>query len=158
MLLISLLISFNVISYHHSYYPHEFLADIDLNLKNDPLKTSIHNLLTRKHTKIPGQQDEFGCSHRGKCYAHKKLNYKQAKKALFGKLHLEKDKSGEYFVKDVYCNIDYYSSHEVGKIGPNKIPNHNVVNCEHTWPQSRFNHFSKYQVSDLHHLFPTNSR
>ena len=45
-------------------------------------------------------------------------------------------------------------------MGPGKIPNSNVLNCEHTWPQSKFSgRFSKgLQKSDLHHLYPTDSR
>jgi endonuclease I len=40
------------------------------------------------------------------------------------------------------------------------IPPNGLINCEHTWPQSRFNpSLSKgMQKSDLHHLFPTDSK
>ncbi len=152
------LVNLYVLAFNHTYYPLEFISDVELQITNEPLKTSIHSLLTRRHTKVPGSHDLFGCSNKGKCYSHKKLNYRDARTALFGQLHLERDKGGEYFVHDVYCDIDYYSSSKVGRIGPNKIPNHTVINCEHTWPQSKFNHYSRYQKSDLHHLFPTNSR
>jgi deoxyribonuclease-1 len=90
---------------------------------------------------------------------HKKLNYKTAKKELFGKLHLEQDEDGRYFVKDVYCRKKYTSQFpSIGKVGPERIPNHTIVNCEHTWPQSKFKGRSSHQKGDLHHLFPTESK
>lgn len=39
------------------------------------------------------------------------------------------------------------------------IPNSNIMNCEHTWPQSQFGNLSKdTKKDDVHHLFPTDSR
>ena len=45
-------------------------------------------------------------------------------------------------------------------VGPGKIPNHQEINCEHTWPKSRFNpnESKNHQLTDLHHLYPTDSR
>ena len=88
---------------------------------------------------------------------HKTLSYKSARKILFGQLHLETNSRGKHFVTDVYCR------HKVGEssgVGPGRIPNNSVMNCEHTWPQSRFNRsMSKNsQKTDLHHLFPSDSR
>lgn len=87
---------------------------------------------------------------------HTILSYKQARRHLFGEIYLEK-KGSSYKVTDVYCEKDYTSS--VG-VGPGKIPNPNQLNCEHTWPQSRFNgrQSRSAQKSDLHHLFPTEAR
>ena len=157
-LLLLAILKLSVLSVNHSYYPLEFISDIENGISNEPLKTSIHDVLTRRHTRIRGSHDEYGCSNKGECYSQRKLSYKEARKYLFGRIHLEKNNSGEYFVKDVYCEIDYYSDGKVGRVGPNRIPNHNVLNCEHTWPQSQFNHHARYQISDLHHLYPTNSR
>jgi hypothetical protein len=83
------------------------------------------------------------------------FSYKEARRLLFGDIYLEK-KDGRYVVTDTYCEEDFNSS--VG-VGPGRIPNHNVINCEHTWPQSRFNgrQSRSAQKSDLHHLFPTKS-
>lgn len=83
------------------------------------------------------------------------FSYKEARRLLFGDIYLEK-KSGRYVVTDSYCEEDFNSS--VG-VGPGKIPNHNEINCEHTWPQSRFNGRQSRgaQKSDLHHLFPVKS-
>jgi len=80
------------------------------------------------------------------------LGYKKnAKKKLFGALHLERDGEG-YFVRDVYCGFIVRN-----KVGPNRIPINNEMNTEHTWPQSKG---SKREPArgDLHHLYPTNSR
>lgn len=80
------------------------------------------------------------------------LGYKRgAKPALFGFVDLQKDEEG-YFVKDVYCNFKIRN-----RVGPNRVPINNVMNTEHTWPQSKG---SKAEPArgDLHHLFPTDSK
>jgi deoxyribonuclease-1 len=84
------------------------------------------------------------------------LSYKEARKKLFGMLHLKRDIWGVY-VEDVYCQKKYRKSDGVG-VG--QIPNHQQINCEHTWPKSRFNKERPYnfQLTDLHHLYPSNSR
>lgn len=85
---------------------------------------------------------------------HKAVSYQQAKRHLFGSLHLEQDSQG-YYVKDHYCEKSYRSG-----MGPGAMPNQDELNCEHTWPQSKFtSRFpEKVQQADLHHLFPTDSR
>jgi len=80
------------------------------------------------------------------------LGYKKdAKKALFGKVYLETDDNGEYFINGVYCDFTVRTH-----IGPTKIPVNRVMNVEHTWPQSKG---AKREPArgDLHHLFPSNS-
>lgn len=93
---------------------------------------------------------------------HTSLGYKGARRYLFGDLDLKKDEHGDYYVKDVYCeqifdNDDFSSSNG---LGPMQIPDSNVLNCEHTWPQSRFvgGFSNEMQKSDLHHLFSTSSK
>jgi endonuclease I len=75
---------------------------------------------------------------------------------MFGKLFLKTDSNGVY-VNDVYCQKHFGA--EAG-IGVNTIPNQNQINCEHTWPQSKFSGlYSKdIQKADLHHLFPADSK
>jgi len=87
---------------------------------------------------------------------NKPLDYRQARKYLFGQLFLQ-EKQGHYFIKDAYCQKTYVESMGVG---PGKIPNYRLLNCEHTWPQSRFNSNEDRltQKGDLHHLFPVDSR
>jgi hypothetical protein len=80
------------------------------------------------------------------------LGYKRGSKpALFGSIDLKKDEKG-YYVKDVYCNILVRHG-----VGPRNQPNNNVMNVEHTWPQSKGAKREPFR-GDLHHLFPTDSR
>ncbi len=83
------------------------------------------------------------------------LGYDRARVLLFGSLSLERDQRG-YFIRDVYCGEIFRQ--EAG-VGPMQIPKNGLLNCEHTWPQSKFSHRfpEKTQKSDLHHLFPTSA-
>lgn len=90
-------------------------------------------------------------------WAGNQLNYREARQILFGELHLEY-REGQYYIKDVYCS-EYFGEGDFsdGKgPGPGLIPDHHILNVEHTWPQSRFS--KKYptnqQKTDLHGLFP----
>ncbi len=85
---------------------------------------------------------------------HKAVGYNPAKKFLFGQLHLVKGSEG-YYVKDLYCEINYTKG-----VGPGNLPDQNQLNCEHTWPQSKFTGAfpTELQKSDMHHLFPTDSK
>ncbi len=83
---------------------------------------------------------------------HYSISYKQARRSLLGHMAIIM-KNDNYFVKDVYCEADYMSP------GLGKIPNNNVINVEHTWPQSKFGGSDRRsQKSDLHHLYPTDSQ
>lgn len=118
------------------YYGSEFYEGYQNgNLKNEQLLGTLHQILAS---------------------SHKVLGYDKARRVLFGELFLEKI-SGSWAVKDVYCERTF-TSQELN-IGPGKIPDGNVINTEHTWPQSRFtSRFPKeMQKSDLHHLFPTDN-
>ena len=80
------------------------------------------------------------------------LGYRKGSKpALFGFVDLQRDEDG-YFIKDVYCNKKIRS-----RVGPNRIPNSNIMNAEHTWPQSKGSRREPFR-GDLHHLFPTDSK
>jgi deoxyribonuclease-1 len=81
-------------------------------------------------------------------------SYTVARTHMFGKLDLKQDHKG-YYVVDVYCGTTFRKN-----IRPGNIPNHEIVNTEHTWPQSKFSksHRKNVQKSDLHHLFPTDSK
>lgn len=78
----------------------------------------------------------------------KPVGYDNARIFLYSKLHITTDSRGT-FLKDVYCNQIQMTSNRSGNI-----------NCEHTWPQSKFNkEFDiETQKSDMHHLFPTNMK
>jgi len=145
------------------YYPTDIVETFeDSQLRDEELKDTIFNLLQESHQKNPGSADTLGCgSGTGQCYSQKSNSYKTAKKILFGKLHLEQKSDGEYEVFDVYCRKTFNKrSSKIGKVGPNQVPNHQVINCEHTWPQSKFSRkFNNgLQRGDLHHLYPTDSK
>ena len=73
---------------------------------------------------------------------HKDLGYNQARQVIFTTLDNHDGK--------VAC---VYTGREVTT---NKIPNSNDMNTEHTWPQSKG--ATGAAKSDLHHLFPTDSK
>ena len=140
----------------HHYYPNTFIKIVKDKGLSD-IKEDLFQILNQNHTRIRGERDILGCKPSlGKCYNQLSLGYKGARKVLFGTLHLQEDNKG-YYVKDVYCNKVIRSNKS--RIGPGRIPSHNVINCEHTWPQSKFSRsFPKgLQKSDLHHLYPTDS-
>ncbi|WP_052590568.1 endonuclease I family protein [Halobacteriovorax marinus] len=146
----------------HSYYPQSFQDAVERgDLDGERLKDELKKILTSRHQVNHGKADTLGCSSNSKdCYSHINLGYKTARKHLFGNMalgHLQKD--DEYYLYGVYCENKFTSSRNTGTIGPMSIPNSNVLNCEHTWPQSKFTRTqSGHQKSDLHHLFPTDSK
>ena len=117
-----------------NYFPKELQDKINSHLlKDDSLKAELFKAITNKH---------------------KAVGYSPAKKFLFGQLHLKQDSRG-YYVEDVYCKKEFTNG-----AGPGNVPDQNQVNCEHTWPQSKFTGGfpTETQKSDLHHLFPTDSK
>ncbi|MFN3455523.1 MAG: endonuclease I family protein [Pseudobdellovibrio sp.] len=148
------------------YYGEHFLSDYQSGqLKDSDLLDRLHVILKSTHIKNKGTYDTIGssCTKEGGCQAHTSLGYDLARKYLFGSIHLEQNSSGEYTVQDVYCE-KYFTNKDFGggnNIGPGTVPRSgDVLNTEHTWPQSRFtSRFSSHmQKSDLHHLYPTDSK
>lgn len=149
-----------------SYYPSNLRPVLEQSQQKDQeLKNTLFLILNSYHQKTTGAADQLveSCATEGdsNCYRQKSLGYDKARVYLFGQLHLFEDSQG-YYLEDVYCNKKLRNGDNGGKlkIGPMIIPSSNYVNCEHTWPQSRFtSKFAKeIQRSDLHHLFSTNSR
>lgn len=119
-----------------SYYPQNLAAQLQKHsLKNDLLKAELNKLTSSNQTV---------------------LGYDGARKILFGKLFLKNDGKG-YYISDVYCQKKFDQS---AGVAPGRIPEGTKINCEHTWPQSKFtgSYPKEMQKSDLHHLFPTDSR
>ncbi len=73
---------------------------------------------------------------------HSELGYTTARTIMFGSL----DNVGGW-VESVYTGFQLQTS---------GIPDHTVMNTEHTWPQSLFNGADSIRT-DLHHLFPCKS-
>ena len=121
-------------------------------------KKILFKILTKTHQINRNAPDSLvdTCSNSKTCYKHETLSYSVARSFLFGKMHLKEDDKG-YYVQDVYCEKNYRKRHGVS---PMRIPDHNIINCEHTRPQSKFtNTFSREtQKSDLNHLYPTDNK
>ncbi len=156
------------------YYGADFLkAYQDKSLTNEELRNTLYTILSSGHIKTANTPDEIvpNCGsaimsvdgEAKKCVQHTSLGYDKARKKLFGLIHLKQDTDGTYSVTDVYCEHKYTDADFKGQktFGPDMVPSSgNIVNTEHTWPQSRFTtRFPKeLQKSDLHHLFPTDSQ
>lgn len=131
LLLILCLVFFALTTFanQESFYPADFESQIKGGtLKEMPLRKYLLDLVSKDHHA---------------------LGYDKARQVLFGKLYLEQNGQG-YFLRDTYCHKEFTGPN----IGPMKIPDHNLINVEHTWPQSKYGaRDDKYKVCDLHHLF-----
>ncbi len=147
---------------HIAYYGNEFYRNVGYLWKNRKhftgikgryLKNWLFDILTKYHIPKKGHYDiiENYCSSAG-CYRHDPIDYRESRWVVFNELYLLNNSNGRYVV-DRYC-------HEKHNVNPNSLPNHTIINVEHTWPQSKFSsNFPKQtQKADLHHLFPVNSR
>lgn len=144
-----------------TYYPQDVLKKFnDPNISPQELREILYNTTAKIHVLRPGKQDTLAdtCPASAKCVSQRQdLSYTEARQIMFGELFLEDKGNGHYSLKDVYCNKEFNQSQGVG---PGSIPDSNVINCEHTWPQSKFS--TKFpanlQKTDLHHLFPVDMR
>jgi len=76
---------------------------------------------------------------------HIAVGYTAAREHIFEEIH---NKDG--YVEGVYTGL---------MIKTDSIPDPNVMNTEHTWPQSQFTSGeSSTKKCDIHHLFPTDSK
>lgn len=142
------------------YYGEDFLSFLQSphQKKQFDLKRELHRILKAVHLSSKKGADQLldTCPQKvtSACYSHQLLDYQEARRNLFGKLHLQQNSNG-YYIEDVYCETKFYPNIDVG---PNRIPDHRYLNCEHTWPQSKFGGLeAEYKKSDLHHLFPSDS-
>jgi deoxyribonuclease I len=152
------------------YYGSEFLTHYqDKSLRNDELKQALFTILSTGHVKHANTPDTIvpNCNSTGNiesvsCEQHHSLGYDQARMRMFGELYLQTLDNGQYGVKDVYCERIFTDLDFKGKptFGPGKMPSSgNIINTEHTWPQSRFSpKYKDFEKADLHHLFPTDSQ
>lgn len=90
---------------------------------------------------------------------HSPVSYNRARELIFGFLYLEGSSPQTYSLDIYYCNqtLTNKDFDKANQLAPMQIPDNNVVNVEHAWPQSHFTgQFSKsFQKADLHILFPT---
>lgn len=128
---------------HKKYYTDEFVEKLE-NFRASA--TDIRNQSAERESWIK----EFLYNEISK--GQKLFSYRVARQYLFGKLHLDNNRG--YEIEDQYCERYFTNG-----VGPMKIPDHTKINCEHTWPQSKFNSNESraFQKVDLHHLFPVDS-
>ncbi len=141
-----------------NYYGDQFYKDVAQGTKDKALVDALRAVLESRHAMNKSGMDTVPAScdsASSGCYQHRSIGYGSARKVLMGQLHLENN-SGQYSVKDVYCETVFTGANSVG---PGRVPPSSKLNTEHTWPQSRFNGSmgKDIQKSDLHHLFPTDS-
>lgn len=164
LLIISIVIS-PIVFAAHPYYPANLQQQLNQYLYLDDseklnLRSELFVVLDGIHQKQENQTDIIvkACPTNANCYAQNStMTYKEAREVMFGKIFLQKNSQQKYFVKDLYCEKEIT---EADGAGPLKIPNPNVANCEHTWPQSKFNRNMNVDMQkvDLHHLFPVDNR
>lgn len=164
LLMVSVFLSPFVLA-NHSYYPvtlqHKLNQYLHQNsLYEESLRQELFEVLDGLHQKVENAADLIvdECPDHATCYTQNRtMTYKEAREIMFGKLFLQKNSQNKYFIKDLYCEKNIS---EADGAGPNKIPNPNVANCEHTWPQSKFNRSMDIEMQkvDLHHLFPVDNR
>lgn len=145
------------------YYGEQFYQDMASGTANDALKVSIKRVLRSFHLKSESGLDQIVSSCKdSNCYTHISLGYDRARIFMMGVYYLKDQGQGNYAIYDVYCDKDKVTSDFVNGYppGPRVIPDGNILNTEHTWPQSRFSRrFDKnMQKSDLHHLYPTDNQ
>ncbi|MBK9322060.1 MAG: endonuclease [Bdellovibrionaceae bacterium] len=143
------------------YYGEKFYEELHGGAQDNGLLIRLKAVLKGYHMTRKGQLDEIGASCTGNCYIHTSIGYRGARYFLLSDFYLIKMPNG-YGVHDVYCHRDVTPEDfkRGNGAGPNRLPDDTVVNVEHTWPQSKFTgrHPIDTQKSDLHHLFPTNSK
>lgn len=143
------------------FYPQSTLVKFQDEKTNDAeLRSEIFSLGEKIHAIHSNSADTLHdvCPENANCIQQRRdMNYTEARQIMFGELFLEDHGKGKYTLKEVYCNIEL---DQTKGVGPGKIPNSSFVNCEHTWPQSKFSKQfpSELQKSDLHHLFPSDMR
>lgn len=132
-----------------SYYGANFSPNMSGNLKD-----ILYQILASRHGSSEGRPDVIGNCGSGNCYQHSPVGYSTARSILFGELFIERDSRGTY-VTEVYCDEKVYFRNvsDISRMD-------RIVNIEHTWPQSKFSaaYNKDLQKSDLHHLFPSNSK
>ncbi|MCK5884488.1 MAG: endonuclease [Bacteriovoracaceae bacterium] len=107
---------------------------------NDILSNGDLDQMYKPLTNLCGE--EFRSKLRKIMSTNKDLGYKGARNAFFGEID---NVNGEV------CGV--YTGKCLSTSG---IPNHNIMNCEHSWPQSKG--ATGIAKSDIHHLYPSDSK
>lgn len=147
-----------------NYYGKDFYNSVVSSLKDDQLKAKLNQILKSGHVVSANSPDEIvtSCDSKPNCKMQNVLGYNGARKWMFGTYYLVTESAGKYGVHEKYCDRIYNGADFGHKSGPapGTIPDGTIVNTEHTWPQSKFTgrYPTEMQKSDIHHLFPTDSK
>lgn len=149
------------VSHTIPYYGDEFYNELASGVSGNDLKDILNTVMRSYHQAQKGQPDQIvrGCEGQG-CYTHVSLGYDRARILMMGVYYLVQTNNG-YSIHDVYCDDEKTTQDFPNGNGPapRVIPDGNILNTEHTWPQSRFTgRFDvRMQKSDLHHLYPADN-
>lgn len=162
-----------IITHPLSYYGSDFY-DLVQQQNNETYSSSellqlLNKILNSSHQTIEGEYDKImdhcepSQNHHpepAKCYTQKMHSYSEARRIILSQLHLSYEEDKGYFIRDVYCQRDLTQQDFPWEEGPSpkNVPNANIVNIEHTWPQNYFTNRRSMQKADLHHLFPTQNK
>ncbi|MFZ3231551.1 MAG: endonuclease [Pseudobdellovibrio sp.] len=146
-----------------NYYGKDFYNTVVTHAKDVELKTALKLILKSGHMKtVVGDEMTDTCLGKKDCYTQNVLGYDGARKFLFGNFYLVKSADSVFGIKEKYCDRIYQGADFQKGNGPGVgiVPDAAVINTEHTWPQSKFTgkYNTEMQKSDLHHLFPTDSK
>jgi deoxyribonuclease I len=146
------------------YYGADFQTDILHKAHNDEVKEALKKILKSGHIISSNNYDQLAvnCDSTKNCVAQRTTGYDKARSFLFGNFYLVPIDTNHFGLKEMYCSRIYQNDDFKGgqQPGPGIVPDNSIINIEHTWPQSKFSgRYSKeLQKSDMHHLFPTDSK
>lgn len=144
-----------------------------LQLKDQDLKDKLKEIISTSHIKKEAAFDELvsgDCDENQEqaCEKHKSLGYDRARFYLYHEIYAQDiedviDDAGVLIarkmnVTEVYCGkkVSVVQDMLAGTSKKN-FPDHNVLNAEHAWPQSKFQPKSSTKKSDLHHLYASDN-
>lgn len=145
--------------------------------KETDLAQLLSVLLSSPHVQTPGQNDVLveSCATAASrleknqvCVTSLEQGYTEAREKLMGDLDLRLA-SGGYEIFDHYCQLwldeKRFKDEGVNSSfpAPHAIVHPRVINCEHTWPQSKFTApkgqpENEREKTDMHHLFSTSAK
>lgn len=127
------------------------------------LKEDLYTILTSAHIRNLPHPDTLTkkCS-TSSCIKFSPHSYSNARKYLFGALHLEGTSHDSYSLYTYYCprTVTNDDLNPKNPLAPMRIPDPIEINTEHVWPQSKFS--KKFPESEqkpnLHILLPVDSK
>lgn len=137
----------------------------------------LHQFLSRPHLQKVGAPDRVvsACASAPEdgsvCVSQRLFSYEGARKVMMGDValgDLRQAADGSWELFDYYCQAwmgpkEFSTVANSGFPGPGEIVNARLMNTEHTWPQSKFpdgkgSRMGLMQKTDLHHIFPTDTK